>query len=523
MKIKLSILAAVFALLAFSFAACSSEDSGGGDSGSENPGGNLDNGDSGSENSSVAVTGVSITDKSVTFVFVNGTLKLSASVVPSNASNQTVTWISSNPDAASVDNSGLVTGKSANDSVTITVTADGNFSDSITLKIIDKSALTSKIDSVVITGPSIIASNGAAELVASPSGTNLDSSKVTYKWEVASGPDYAGLSESTSETVTLTGKNTTEADAKIVVKVTASYDSDGVTTTAENTVEITVAGTKTTVKDEILSVSMSGKEAVDPGKTIELTATPIYNGKPEITYSWEITSGADYGTLSVLAPDTVSFKAKNPSTISTQSVTVKVTASDGENSVSDEITITVDKLPSSTKSTDLSNIAISEITSAESKSTEIATLTSDGTTLSVTSVSVGSTSITVSGKMKTGTVSGTISVTVADDGSLTLGRFIETSRTNYVTEIEIESATESVAVGETISFKAVVTPIIADNRSVTWSSSDPAVATVSDTGVVTGIKEGTAEITAAANDGSGVKESITVEVKDTGKVIGTVY
>lgn len=268
---------------------------------------------------------------------------------------------------------------------------------------------------------------------------------------------------------------------------------------------------------------MSGKEAVDPGKTIELTATPIYNGKPEITYSWEITSGADYGTLSVLAPDTVSFKAKNPSTISTQSVTVKVTANDGENSVSDEITITVDKLPSSTKSTDLSNIAITEITSAESKNTEIATLTSDGTTLSVTSVSIGSTSITVSGKMKTGTVSGTITVTVADDGSLTLGRFIETSRTNYVIEIEIESATESVAVGETISLKAVVTPINADNRSVTWSSSVPAVATVSDTGVVTGIKEGTAEITAAANDGSGVKESITVEVKDTGKVIGTVY
>lgn len=212
MKIKSSILAAVFALLAFSFAACSSEDSGGGDSG----GGNLGNGDSGSENSSgnlgggdssVAVTGVSITDKSVTFVFVDGTLKLSASVVPSNASNQNVTWISSNPDAASVDNSGLVAGKSANDSVTITVTtADGNFSDSITLKIIDKSALASKIDSVVIKGPSIIASAGTAELVAAPSGANFDSSKVTYKWEVASGPDYAGLSESTSETVTLTGK-----------------------------------------------------------------------------------------------------------------------------------------------------------------------------------------------------------------------------------------------------------------------------------------------------------------------------
>lgn len=112
MKIKPSIFAAVFA---FSFAACSSGDSGGGDS-------------------SVSVTGVSITDKSVTSVFVDGTLQLSAAVEPSDATNQNVTWTSSNPEAASVDNTGLVIGKSAADSVTITVaTADGRFSDSITL------------------------------------------------------------------------------------------------------------------------------------------------------------------------------------------------------------------------------------------------------------------------------------------------------------------------------------------------------------------------------------------------------
>lgn len=505
MKIKPSIFAAVFAFFAFSFAACSSGDSGGGDS-------------------SVSVTGVSITDKSVTSVFVDGTLQLSAAVEPSDVTNQNVTWTSSNPEAASVDNSGLVTGKSAADSVTITVkTADGGFSDSIDLKIVDKSSLTSIINSVEITGSSMIASTGTAELTAAPSGTNLDSSKVTYKWEITEGGGYAELSESTSETVTLTGKNTTETDAKVVVKVTASYDSDGITTTAECTLEITVAGTKTIVKDEIQSVSIVGIKAVDSGESIKLTAIPTCTGNPAISYSWEVASGTDYAELSESASETVSFTAKNPTTVTTQSVTVKVTASYGTNSVFDEIEITVNKLPPLTESTDLSKIAIVEITSASSESTEIATSTFDGTTLSVSSVSVGSTSITVSGKMNTGTVSGTISVTVADDGSLAFGKFIETSRTNYITDIEIENDTESVEVGKTISLKAIVTPRNATDSSVTWSSANPEVATVSSAGVVTGVAKGTAEITAAANDESGVRASITITVKDTGKVIGTVY
>lgn len=369
----------------------------------------------------------------------------------------------------------------------------------------------------------MIASTGTAELTAAPSGTNLDSSKVTYKWEITEGGGYAELSESTSETVTLTGKNTTETDAKVVVKVTASYDSDGITTTAEKTFTLTVAGTKTTVKDEIQSVSITEIEAVDSGATVKLSAVPACIGKPAISYSWEITSGTDYAELSESTSGTVSFTAKNPTTVSTQSVTVKETASDGTNSVFDEIEITVNKLPPLTESTDLSKIAIVEITSAVSKSTEIATSTFDGTTLSVSSVSVGSTSITVSGKMNTGTVSGTISVTVADDGSPAFGKFIETSRTNYITDIEIESDTESVEVGKTISLKAIVTPRNATDSSVTWSSANPEVATVSSAGVVTGVAKGTAEITAAANDESGVRASITITVKDTGKVIGTVY
>jgi len=64
---------------------------------------------------------------------------------------------------------------------------------------------------------------------------------------------------------------------------------------------------------------------------------------------------------------------------------------------------------------------------------------------------------------------------------------------------------------------ATVTPSNAANKSVTWSSSNNNVATVSSTGVVTGVEAGTATITAKANDGSG--KSATYKITVNKKVI----
>lgn len=82
---------------------------------------------------SVAVTGVSL-DQSTASVGVGSTVTLAATVSPSNATNKTVTWSSSNTDVATVSN-GLVTGVAAG-TATITVrTVDGGFTDSCTVTV----------------------------------------------------------------------------------------------------------------------------------------------------------------------------------------------------------------------------------------------------------------------------------------------------------------------------------------------------------------------------------------------------
>ena len=85
------------------------------------------------------------------------------------------------------------------------------------------------------------------------------------------------------------------------------------------------------------------------------------------------------------------------------------------------------------------------------------------------------------------------------------------------TGINVSLSADEVYAGETIQASATVLPADATYRTVKWSSSNEAVATVDMNGVVTGqtsssIKS-TAVITATALDGSGVTASATVTVK----------
>lgn len=74
--------------------------------------------------------------------------------------------------------------------------------------------------------------------------------------------------------------------------------------------------------------------------------------------------------------------------------------------------------------------------------------------------------------------------------------------------MNITPTNPTVAANATVQLNATVEPATAD-QTVVWTSSNEDVATVDDTGLVTGVAEGSCSIFAAAGD---VRASVTLEV-----------
>ncbi|EIZ2434186.1 Ig domain-containing protein [Cronobacter sakazakii] len=79
---------------------------------------------------------------------------------------------------------------------------------------------------------------------------------------------------------------------------------------------------------------------------------------------------------------------------------------------------------------------------------------------------------------------------------------IDTDDTVAVTGVTVTPATASLAVGATRQLTGTVLPSDATDKSGTWTTSDATKATVSSTGLVTGVAAGTSTITFKSNDGN---------------------
>lgn len=95
-----------------------------------------------------------------------------------------------------------------------------------------------------------------------------------------------------------------------------------------------------------------------------------------------------------------------------------------------------------------------------------------------------------------------------------------------VTAITVAPSTQSIAVGGTTQLRATITPTDATNQNVKWSSKQEDIATVLQSGVVTGKTAGIARIVASAQDGSNVtgEAQITVTAPTLGTLtVGVTY
>lgn len=85
-----------------------------------------------------------------------------------------------------------------------------------------------------------------------------------------------------------------------------------------------------------------------------------------------------------------------------------------------------------------------------------------------------------------------------------------------VTKVKLNKTKAALAAGKSLKLKATVSPSVATNKKVKWTSSNTKYATVNSAGKVTAKKAGigkTVKITAAATDGSGKKAVCTIRIK----------
>jgi len=114
------------------------------------------------------------------------------------------------------------------------------------------------------------------------------------------------------------------------------------------------------------------------------------------------------------------------------------------------------------------------------------------------------------------TVSPSGLVTVVTSGSVTItATTVDGGKTGSsvvtvivpVTSVSVTPATLPLGVGTTYQLTATVSPSNATNQNVTWNSSNPGIATVSPSGLVTAVASGSATITVTTVDGGRVNSS----------------
>lgn len=136
----------------------------------------------------------------------------------------------------------------------------------------------------------------------------------------------------------------------------------------------------------------------------------------------------------------------------------------------------------------------------QSSNTSVATVSSEGI---VSALSIGTTTITCTAHNG---VSAQCEVTV---------------NPVLVSGIALNETDAELTVGEKLQLEATITPENATDKSVTWSSTNEAVAVVDESGLVTAVGSGTCQIKATANDGSGKTASCLVTVEKNNKLTVT--
>lgn len=485
------------------------------------------------------VTGIKL-NRETGFVRIGDVGVLKATVYPTNATNQKVTWSTSDKTRATVSQDGAVTGISQG-YVTITATTvNGGYSASCEVLVVksvtgiklDKATITINVGKSTTISPTVYPADATVKTVQWTS-SNYDVATVDSAGKVvAKSPGYAIITAKTKD-----GAFTAKTEVLVIQPVTgvtlnktASYlnlnatmtlvptispanasiksvtwtssdpsiatvSSSGVVTgLKKGTVTITckttngakTASCKVAVVKRVTGVSLNKQEAILYfGRALALSSTvyPIDASVQDVIYTSNDTNIATVSAKGVVTP------------VNTGTTYIIATTKDGGYKA--YCRVSVGKAPESIKLA----VTSAKMTVGKSGTLKYAIYPTDARNRVATFVSSNPEVATVnSAGLVTAVSRGTANITASTENGIKA--VCKITVIQPVTSVDISSTATEVYTGEKIKLTARVFPENANNSAVTWESSDTRIARVAADGTVSGVKAGTATITVRSVDGS---------------------
>lgn len=414
----------------------------------------------------IPVTGISVTGASAT-VEEESQLQLTASVVPNNATVQTVTWSSNHESIATVNTNGLVTGVSAGEA-RITATAT------------DGSAVYGYIDITVTAKPQqddfdadmTAGSNAMACTVDGSEGVKVGTSKAAGSMTIRVGAGATKLSfyaagwNGTSTVINLSGATCgtssfsltadsgisgsgsaytlsgTESDYYCETTLTGVTSETDITVSASTRFALWKAKYYTTAVEPVYPTSISleaGSTSVAIGGTtsLEVSYSPSSTNVKNVTFSSNATSVATVSSEGIItgvaagnARITATAEAANSGTVTAYvDITVTAIAVTSVSVSPTSASLTVDQTQQLTATISPSNATNKNVTWT-SDATSVATVSSAGL---VTAKAEGTATITVTSTADS-TKKATCTVTVTSSGGSGSGGGEETTTYNFTSK-----------------------------------------------------------------------------------------
>ncbi|MDR2562178.1 MAG: Ig-like domain-containing protein [Holophagales bacterium] len=409
-------------------------------------------------------TGITLNKTTLALASVGSSERLTATVSPSNATDKRVYWLSSDQSIAVVNENGTVQARGKGTATIIAQTVVGNLTARCDINV---GGATVNPTSVTLNKKSLTLPIGDGEiLIQTVLPSNATNKSVTWS---SSNPSVATVSN---------GVVVAKGSGNAAITVTTVLG--GVTATCQVTVTGAVSPTGVSLNKASTTLSVGGSG------TLVATVSPSNATDKSVTW----TSGN---------PSVATVNSNGLVTGVSAGTTVITVATNVGNKMATCL-VTVNPVSPSSVSLNKTTITLS----VGSNETLVATVSpSNAANKSVTWTSSNPSVATVSNGVVTGVTAGTATITVATvDGNKTATCAVTVNTTNVTpTSVSLNKASTTISVGNIETLVATVLPSNATNKSVTWTSSNPSVATVSN-GVVTGVTAGAATITVATVDGN---------------------